>query len=335
MIVCFGEMLVRLSAPVGEGLLQSARLAAHMGGAEANVAVSLARLGTGARMVSVLPDNALGHAARAELRRHGVDVSGLVAGPGRMGLYFLMPAASLRPAQVLYDRAQSAFARADFARIDWPAALAGARWLHLSGITPALGEGPAEAALAAAREAHRQGVAVSFDGNFRAALWAERRADPATTLRPFFEAADLLFVDERDVALVLGREVSGECPAERHLNAAAAAFEMLPRLARVAATVRVQHSTDDQELGAVMATRERRLVARPRRLSGIVDRIGAGDAFAAGLLHGLVREGSDAARLDFALAACCLKHAIAGDANLAGEAEIAALAAGGGLDVRR
>src|SRR6188508_220523 len=144
-IVCFGELLVRLSSSDGEQLLQSPSLQAHFGGAEANVAVSLARFGHAAAMVSIVPPNALGAAALAELRRHSVDVSGVLTRPGRMGLYFLTPGAVSRSSSVLYDRAGSALALAPPTAIDWRAALRGARWLHLSGIASALGENAAAA----------------------------------------------------------------------------------------------------------------------------------------------------------------------------------------------
>jgi 2-dehydro-3-deoxygluconokinase len=164
-IVCFGEMLVRLSSSDGEQLLQSPSLQVHFGGAEANVAVSLARLGHAAAMISIVPPNALGAPAIAELRRHGVDTSGILTGPGRMGLYFLTPGAVLRPSAVLYDRAGSAFALAAPTAIDWRAALRDARWLHLSGIASALGANAAAANQRAADAALELGVAVSFDGN--------------------------------------------------------------------------------------------------------------------------------------------------------------------------
>src|SRR5687768_6131452 len=176
-IVCFGELLLRLGAPGRQVLLQSPQFEVFVGGAEANVAVSLARFGHDSAQVGVYPDNALGAAAAGELRRHGVDTRALRTGPGRMGLYFLTPGAVHRPSEVLYDRAGSAFALADPAAYDWPALLAGADWLHLSGVTPALGERAAAAAIAAAREARRLGVKVSFDGNYRPKLWEAWNGD--------------------------------------------------------------------------------------------------------------------------------------------------------------
>jgi 2-dehydro-3-deoxygluconokinase len=332
-VVCFGEILLRLSATPGEVLLQTAALGVHVAGAETNVAVSLARLGTEAAVVSRLPDNALGQAARGEVRRQGVDTSALLGGPGRMGLYFLTPGAVLRPSEVLYDRAESAFALAEPDSFDWDALLEGAAWLHVSGVTPAVGPRPAESCLRAVRAARRRGVKVSFDGNYRAKLWAAWKGDGPAVLRQILEQADLAFIDERDLALVLGRSFEEADLLERRRASARAAFEAFPHLQRIAATIRTHEGVDTQELSALMIERggaETR--AGPLRLSGVVDRIGGGDAFAAGLLHGLVRGEPS---LDFALAAAALKHSIAGDFNLVSEAEVRALVEGGGLDVKR
>jgi 2-dehydro-3-deoxygluconokinase len=335
-IVCFGEILIRLSAPDNELLLQSPRLSVHFGGAEANVAVSLSRLGSAAHMVSFVPDNALGRAALDELRRYGVDVEGVGFALGRMGLYFLTPGAMLRPSEVTYDRAGSAFALAAPDSVDWHEALRGAAVLHFSGITPALGPNAAAAALRAAKAARGQGVAVSFDGNFRGKLWAAWGGDGPAVLRDLLANADLAFVDDRDIALVLGHKFAATDPSERGREAARAAFAAFPDLARVASTFRVQHTVDHHELSAVMFTRAGgEFAARARPLVGIVDRIGAGDAFAAGLLHGLRVQMSDQDALEFAHAAACLKHAIPGDFNLAGEGDVKGFLGQAGLDVRR
>ncbi len=335
-IVCFGEMLIRLSAPDNELLLQTPRLSIHFGGAEANVAVSLSRLGNAARMISFVPDNALGRAARDELRRYGVDVSQVVFAPGRMGLYFLTQGAMSRPSEVTYDRAGSSFAQAAPDAVDWNDALRGATVLHLSGITPALGPSSAAAALRAAKAARARGVIVSFDGNFRGKLWAVWGGDGPAALRDLLGQADLAFVDDRDIALVLGRKFAATDPSERRREAAWEAFAAFPQLSRIASTFRVQHTVDHHELSAVMFTRAGgEFTARERPLIGIVDRIGAGDAFAAGLLHGQRARMSDQEALDFAHAAACLKHAIPGDFNLATEPDVRAFLEQNGLDVRR
>ncbi|BCW87548.1 2-dehydro-3-deoxygluconokinase [Alphaproteobacteria bacterium SO-S41] len=333
-IVCFGELLLRLTAPGHEVLLQTPRLDVHVGGAEANVAVSLARLGRPAAMVSVIPDTALGYAARDELRRHGVDTAGVRTGSGRMGLYFLSAGAVTRPSDVLYDRADSAFALAAPDLVDWEAALVGASWLHLSGVTPAIGRRAADAALRAAGEALRLGIPVSFDGNYRAKLWAAWDGDGPVIVRRLMESADLAFADDRDIALVLGERFDDPDPATRLRNAAAAAFDAFPNLKRIACTTRRQHAVGHHELAAVLLMRERDCTTDAVALSGIVDRIGGGDAFAAGLLFGLTGGLDDQASLDIALAAAALKHSIPGDFNLATEADIRA-ALQGGFDVRR
>ena len=333
-IVCFGELLVRLSSADGEQLLQSPALHANFGGAEANVAVSLARFGHDAAMVSVVPPNALGAAAVAELRRNGVRTSGIVTAPGRMGLYFLVPGAVSRPSAVLYDRAGSAFALAAPTAIDWPTELRGARWLHLSGIASALGERAAAANQRAADTALELGLAVSFDGNYREQLWAASGGDAPRLLRAMLATAQLAFVDDRDIALSLGIELGGE-PLERRRDAAAAAFAAFPRLETVCSTIREVDSASRQRLGGVMFTRKRELVSRTYSLDGIVDRVGAGDAFAAGILHGRVAGLADQDTLELGTAAAALKHSIRGDFNLVDLRDVEQLVAAKGLDIRR
>lgn len=327
-LVCFGEMLVRLSAPQGEMLLQTPQLAAHIGGAEANVAVCVSRLGGSAAMATMLPDNPLGAAARDELRRHGVDVSAIVTAPGRMGLYFLTPGAVIRPSEIVYDRAGSAFAEhADAGSCI--AALECAAYLHVSGISPAVSAKAGEATLAAVQAASERGVAVSFDGNYRSTLWAARGETGATIMRKLLGLATIAFVDERDIALVLG-----ETFAERGA-ACAAAFKAFPKLQRIAATVRTTHAVDAFSLGATLYARDGVVKAEPLELGGVVDRIGGGDAFAGGLLHGLMKSWAADDALGFALHCSAAKHGQVGDASHASEAQIRALMGAGGKDVRR
>jgi 2-dehydro-3-deoxygluconokinase len=333
-IVCFGELLVRLSSADGEQLLQSPSLRAHFGGAEANVAVSLARFGHDAVMASIVPANALGAAAVAELRRHGVGTTRIVTGPGRMGLYFLTPGAVSRPSAVLYDRLGSAFALAAPTAIDWPEALHGARWLHVSGIASALGEGAAAANQRAVDTAVELGISVSFDGNYREQLWAASSGDPRRLLRAMLATARIAFVDDRDIALTLGLPPSGEA-LERRRAAAAAAFAAFPRLETICSTMRDVDSANRQRLGGVMFTRERELKSRTYSLDGIVDRVGAGDAFAAGILHGRIAGLADQDTLELAAAAAALKHSIRGDFNLVELRDVEQLVAAKSLDIRR
>ena len=330
-IVCFGELLLRMSAPAGQVPLQSPRLDTCIGGAEANVAVSLARFGHRVSLASSLPDNALGMAVRDGVRAHGVDTLDIRFAPGRLGLYFLTPGAVLRPAEIIYDRAGSVFAQTDPAAYSWPAMLAGATWLHVSGVTPATGERGAQATLDAMRTARSLGMRVSFDGNYRASLWAQQGSDGADVLHELMRHADLAFADQRDFALLLRRP---DLAQASRADAMAEAFVAFPQLSMVAATIRTQLANDHHRLGATLHTRDAQLQAREYALQGIVDRIGTGDAFAAGVLHGLLCGWSDEQALDFGLAAAVVKHSIAGDFNRASEAQIEAARAGN-LDVRR
>lgn len=335
-IVCFGELLLRLGSAERELLLQSPIFKVCVGGAEANVAVSLAKLGHQAVMVGALAENALGAAALAEIRRHGVDVKGISYAQGRMGLYFLTQGAMQRPSQVLYDRAGSAFALAEPETYDWPQLLAGAQWLHLSGVTPALGARSAQAAINAARCARQLGIRVAFDGNFRPALWQASGGDAAGILRQIMAEADLLFADHRDMAVVLQTEFAGSTPEAKLEAAAAAAFKAFPNLQRFTSTIREQHSVDHHTLSAMLLTRAGSTQrAQGIDLANIVDRIGAGDAFAAGVLHGIITGMDDGETLRFGQAAACLKHSIPGDFNLSTAADVIDLMAAARFDVRR
>lgn len=319
-IVCLGEVLLRLNPPPGELLMQGRALNTHTGGAEANVAVALSGYGATSAMATVLPDNALGRGARDELRRHGVETSHIGFAPGRMGLYFLTPGAVRRPSEVIYDRAASAFAEQAPGAFDWPAVFDGADWLHVSGVTPAVGPQGSRVAVEAVEAAVAAGVRVSFDGNFRARLWREWAGDPPATLGRMLSGAAIAFADERDFSLVLQRNFEAETVEARRRLAAAAAFEAFPRLSRICCTLRVQDGVADQALSAVMFVRDGADViehrADPITLSGVVDRVGGGDAFAAGVLFGVTRGWPDAEALAFGLAAAGLKHSIYGDFNL-------------------
>ena len=335
-VVCFGELLLRMSAPGRERLLQSPQLEVRIGGAEANVGVSLSYFGHQVAAVGTLADNPLGEAAAGELRRHGLDTSGLRKAAGRMGLYFLAPGAIHRPAEVLYDRADSAFALAAADVYDWSTLLHGADWLHLSGVTPALGARTAAAALAAARGARAAGVKVSFDGNFRPRLWEAWNGDAKAILSELMAEADLLFADYRDMSVVLGGRFPQADPQERVEAAAAAAFAAFPHLEWMACTLREAHNVDQHSLSGVLVGRDSGTALAPREDVGpIVDRIGGGDAFAAGVLHGLIRGWEPERTIRFGLAAGCLKHSIPGDFNLVSEAEVEALMGEGRYDVRR
>jgi 2-dehydro-3-deoxygluconokinase len=332
-LLAFGEIMLRLSPPGRELLMQTPRLDVWVAGAEANVVTQLAKLGHDVGMATMVPDNDLGRAAVTTLRGHGVATDAIQLGGERMGLYFVTSGAGMRATEVIYDRAWSSFAQAPVAAWDWDALLAGVDRLHLSGITPALGPVPAESAIAAAKAAEAKGIAISFDGNWRGKLWERWDSDPRGVLTELVARADLLFGNHRDIALLLGRDFGGEGEDRRH-QAAEAAFAAFPKLKTIASTARAVEHVDLHRLSARVETREAVAQTDEVVLSGIVDRIGGGDAFAAGVLHGLRSGGTidDAARSGLALAA--LKHSLPGDASLFRSADLDAYLAGG-LDVRR
>ena len=332
-IVFFGEIMLRLSPPNRELLLQSGKLDVWVAGAEANVATGLARLDHPTRMVTAVPATPLGDAAVQALRAQGVDVATIQRREGRMGLYFVTPGAGLRATEVIYDRAHSAFAEAPPEAWDWDAILGDASRLHLSGITPALGPNGTSAALAAVEAAVARGVPISFDGNWRGKLWDAWDGRPRETLSKLVHKADILFGNHRDVALLLDEDYSGD-GEHRCREAAEAAFKAFPNLKLIASTARHVEDSDHHRLAARIDTPQRGFQTDEIALSGIVDRIGAGDSFAAGVLHGLIEGMSleDVARAGLALTA--LKHSLPGDASLFTRRDIAAFLAGG-LDVRR
>jgi len=332
-LVFFGELLIRLTAPGNELLMQSPSLALHVGGAEANVAIGLAHLGHDCAMVSTVPSNALGRGAVAAVRGAGVDCTAVTLHPGRMGLYFLSVGTGLRASEIVYDRAGSSFAATGAEDYDFDGLLKGAGLLHLSGITPALGPRSAEAALAAARAAKRLGVPVSFDGNYRAMLWEAWDSDPRAILSELIGTADILFGNHRDLSLVLGKEFSGE-GKDRRREAAEAGFAAFPDLKLIASTARHTVTADHHRIAARADLRDDCHQTAEIDVTGIVDRIGAGDAFAAGVLHAHLSGGDARAMAETGLALTCLKHSLPGDASRFGPADIDAFHAGG-LDVRR
>lgn len=331
--VAFGEIMLRLSPPGRELLLQTPKLDVWIAGAEANVASGLARLGHDVAMASAVPDNDLGRAAIAGMRANGVDCSGISFSGERMGLYFVTSGAGMRATDVVYDRAGSSFAEAPAGAWDWDRLLAGADRLHLSGITPALGPIPAEAAIAAAEAATARGVPVSFDGNYRARLWERWDSDPRGVLNRLVAHADILFGNHRDIALLLGRDFSGD-GEDRRQASSAAAFAAFPKLQLIASTARHVEDADRHRLSARIDGRTGHAQTDEVLLAGIVDRIGAGDAFAVGVLHALRGGGDMAAAARTGLALTALKHSLPGDASLFRQADIDAYLAGG-LDVRR
>lgn len=334
-VVALGELLLRLKSPGTERLLQSPAFEATIGGAEANVVSALAMDGVDAGLVSVVPTGPIGDAAIAELRRHGVDVTRVARTPGRLGLYYLEAGAGHRPARVVYDRAESTMALARPADFDWTALLAGARWLHVSGITPAISASAADVTQEAVRAAARLGLTVSVDFNHRAALW-KWGTPPSDVMPRILEHASIGIAGREDIQTMLGMPLTGnggqEPDADAFAELARSVLERFPSMRMQAITIRETHSASRNGWSALLRTRDATYRSRHWDITDLVDRIGAGDAFSAGLIRALVTDGeaSPQRAIDFATAASCLKHTIPGDVNRVRAAEVDALLAGEG-----
>lgn len=321
-VVTFGEVLLRLSPPASERLFQSPLLHTSWGGAEANVAAGLAHLGCAARHVTVLPTGPIGDAALRALRGDGVNVCDIVRRDGRMGTYFVEAGADIRPIRVTYDRAHSAFADLDPAQFDWPAILQGARWLHVGGIAPALGEGPLQATRDAIAAANALQVPVSLDLNYRAALWSGR--DPKTVVPSLAAQAQTVIGNPGAIASMLGVVTDGVAP-----ETPAAIRTTMQRLheqfgcQRVVITQREVLSASEHAWQAhSWDASDHAVHFGGRHRVAVVDRAGGGDAFAAGLIHMLLQGATAADAVRFATAAGALKLTIPGDVNRVTPAEV-------------
>jgi len=331
----FGEIMLRLSPPGRERLFQSPLMGATFGGAEANVAVFLARLGHAARFISVVPPNPVGEAALGELRKHGVDTDFVKRQGRRLGIYYMEPGAAQRPSLVVYDREYSALAEAKSGDLDWGRTMDGVDWFHTTGITPAISASAADLALEAVRAAKARGLAVSLDLNFRAKLWRYGKSAPEV-MGEIMKFVDLALANEEDIQKSLGLKVEGEATSgvldlSLYEKLAARVMSHYPNVGRVAITLRESLGADHNRWSAVLGTRQEFLVSKKYDILPVIDRIGSGDAFAAGLLHGLDVLASDKDALEFATAASCLKHSIPGDFNPASESEVKALLGGDAL----
>jgi 2-dehydro-3-deoxygluconokinase len=314
-VVTFGEVLLRLSPPGQERLFQTPTLRTFFGGSEANVAAGLAHLGTRASHVTRAPANALGDAALRALVAEGVDVRRSVRGGSRLGIYFVESGADLRPLRVVYDRAGSAFAEVQPGHVDWDAALRGADWFHVSGITPALGDGPACAVLAALDAARVNAVQVSVDLNYRPALWVGR--DPRPLLKPIAARADLLVANPGAIALMLGIATEGDMPERPEaLRVTAERVHEAFGCRQIAITQRETISAGEHGWQAhLWDAATDGFHSAPRYHVRLVDRVGGGDSFVSGLLHALLEGRDHAEAVRFATAASALKLTIPGDIN--------------------
>jgi 2-dehydro-3-deoxygluconokinase len=331
-IATFGEIMVRLSPAGYEKLFQSPALTARFGGGEANVAVSLAALGHRVRYISVCPANEIGDAAVAELRKWGIETDHILRQGRRLGIYYAESGSNQRPGKVIYDREHSGMAEAAVGDIDWDAALAGVDWFHTTGITPALSATAAALALQAVQKAKEKGITVSLDLNFRAKLWNYDKTAPEVMaeILPF---VDVAVGNEEDCQKSLGMTVeadveSGSLPSGAFAKLTASLLDRFRNLRLVAITLRESRSADHNVWSAVLRSKEKLYQGSRYTIADIVDRIGSGDAFAAGLIHGLDVFESEERALDFAVAASCLKHSLPGDFNLFSEKDVLALVKG-------
>jgi 2-dehydro-3-deoxygluconokinase len=336
-VVTLGEIMLRLKSPQAERLFQSPLLEATFGGGEANVAVSLALFGLDAALVTVLPENRIGDAVIAELRRHNVDTSRIVRGGKRLGIYFLESGTNQRPSVVVYDRSHSGMMEADPGTFDWDVVFAGADWFHISGITPALSRSTADLALEAVREAKARRVTVSCDYNYRAKLWNYGKSAP-DVMRELVRHVDVGMANEEDCQLSLGITTGDEANEReaiwpelriaRFQKLCQEVFAAFPNLKYQAITLRESHSASHNGWSACLFNGRQFFVSTPYDLTHIVDRVGAGDSFAAGLIYGLATGMREEEALNFATAASALKHTIPGDLNLVSLAEVHRLLGG-------
>jgi 2-dehydro-3-deoxygluconokinase len=331
-VVTFGEVMLRLKSPGFERLFQSPALEATFGGAEANVAVSLAQFGVPVSFVSAIPPNAIGDACIGELRRFGVDTSRVMRQGGRLGIYFLEAGANQRPSKVVYDRSGSSIASAKPGDFDWDAVLDGARWFHVTGVTPAISASAAELAIEGARRAREKGITVSCDYNYRKNLWKYGKSAPEV-MREIVRHVNVGIANEEDCQKALGVDLdvdvhSGELEADKYRAMALRVLETFPSLDKQVITLRESRSADRNGWSAVLHNRREFLTSRRYDIADIVDRVGAGDSFGAGLIYGMLAYSDDAKALEFATAASCLKHSILGDFNRVNVAEVEGLVGG-------
>ena len=333
-IVTFGEIMLRLSSPGRLRFSQARSFDVIYGGGEANVAISLANFGMRADFVTRLPLNDLGEACMQFLRQYGVGSGYILRGGERLGIYYLENGAAQRGSKVVYDRAGSAFATLQPGAVDWKKVFDGATWFHWTGITPAVSEGAAAVCLEGVKTARELGLTISCDLNYRAKLWKWGRS-AGEVMAELVELCDLAVANEEDAEKVfgikaLGADVTaGRVEAEKYIPVCEQLAARFPRLQTVAITLRGSLSASHNTWSGAFWQSGKFFAAPTYDIPDIVDRVGAGDSFSAGLIYGLNRYDTDPQRaLDFAVAASALKHSISGDFNLATVAEVEALMAG-------
>ena len=333
-ITCLGEIMLRLKSAGNERFLQSPSFEATFGGGEANVAVSLANFGMNADFVTFLPDNAIADECVRQLRGFGVGTDNIMRGEGRLGIYYLETGACQRPSKVVYDREGSSMALADPDDYDWEKIFADTTWLHITGITPAISKNAADVAIAAVTEANLRGITVSCDLNFRKNLW-KYGVEASEVMKKIASLTDVIIANEEDCQKSLGISVdvdvrSGSIDDDKYMELTGKVMEAYPNAKIVAVTLRESISADHNGWRACINDGDSFYVSRKYDITDIVDRVGGGDSFAAGLIYGLNNYDSDEKALEFAVAASCLKHTIPGDFNRVTVKEVETLMAGDG-----
>jgi len=330
--ISFGEIMLRLKSPGNERYFQSPSLEATFGGGEANVAVSLCNFGLNAGFVSALPDNDIGEAALRELRKFSVDTSRVIRRGSRIGIYFLETGSNQRPSKVVYDRGHSSICEAGPGDFDWPAILKGAKWFHITGITPALSQSAADLSIEACKAAKAHGLTVSCDFNYRGKLWKYGKTAPEV-MRELVRYVDVGIANEEDCQKCLGIHAdvdvkSGELDTRKYEALTRKVMDAFPDMSMIAVTLRESHSADRNGWSACLRDRSGFYLSREYEITDIVDRVGGGDGFAAGLICGLNTYDDRQQSLEFAVAASCLKHSIQGDFNRVSLVEVQNLVAG-------
>ena len=315
--------MLRLKSPGKERLLVSPLLESSFGGGEANVAISLANFGLNVGFATAIPDNSLGEACLRMLRSRGVDVSRIIRSGERIGIYFLEEGANQRPSSVIYDRSNSSIATLSPDDVDWKFVFEGCDWFHITGITPALSSSAADLSLIAVKTAKELGLTVSCDFNFRKKLWKYGRSAPEV-MRELVKYVDIGIANEEDCQKSLG--ISLPETSEKNIKDGKldpAAYQVLaekvlsefPNLKKQCITLRESHSASHNGWSACLYNGKEFFISKHYEIKNIVDRVGGGDSFAAGMIYGLLVEMADSQALEFAVAASCLKHSIHGDFN--------------------
>jgi len=328
----FGEIMLRLKTPGHERFFQSPTFEATFGGGEANVAVALANYGLNAGFVSALPENDIGESAVRELQRFGVETAHIRRSGERVGIYYLEAGANQRPSKVVYDRAGSSICEAQPGDFDWPKIFDGAKWLHITGITPALSESAADLSMEAVKAAKQAGVTVSCDFNFRGKLWKWGKTAPEV-MTDLVKFVDVGIANEEDCQKSLGITVdvdveSGELDTAKYEALSAKVLSEFPNMSVIAITLRESHSADRNGWSACLRDEAGFRLSRRYEITDIIDRVGGGDSFASALIYGLNAYQDRQESLEFAVAASCLKHSILGDFNRVSVTEVEHLMGG-------